>query len=380
MATEEVTFVEESVDDHHECLVCLQILKEPCIIECCGHHMCKPCIDQLVSSSNECPHCRSVGINFVRDRHLERILMGKQVYCKYKSRGCEWQGTLREADQHCSTVRHCEWCQMMLTCYEERQHVGGCTMANEIVECELELFGCSGKVPRMKMKLHMEENHQEHVDLLKEAVKISNAEVADLRNDNSQLKEENQRLQTEKAILVNKIMLKVYELREASQSLIEENDLICEEKETEIKRLMAQIESCGQDNGNGIGNEECLMATLLDNVQRLNKAKVALRADNIQNLEKERMSLQIKVNRYHGGLVAGVVIGLISLLISFLSIYFPKLIADVFHLTVLGGMIIAFYVHLCYNINWILNREFVSVVVIPIIFFSSVTVLLLHKF
>ena len=97
---DKVTFVEEPLDTNHECLVCLQLLREPWIVECCGHHLCKPCIDKLVRDRQGCPHCRTPRFRHMRDRNHERILLGKQVYCKYRNKGCEWQGTLREVDQH----------------------------------------------------------------------------------------------------------------------------------------------------------------------------------------------------------------------------------------------------------------------------------------
>ena len=92
---DEVTFVEEPLDFHHECLVCLQLLREPWILECCGHHLCKQCIDKLIHNKQGCPHCRIGRFRYMRDRNHERILLGKQVYCKYKSKGCEWKASER---------------------------------------------------------------------------------------------------------------------------------------------------------------------------------------------------------------------------------------------------------------------------------------------
>ena len=98
---DEVKFVEEPVDINHDCL------KEPWIVECCGHHLCKPCIDKLIRDKNGCPHCRTARfrhmirilpwfLSLMRDRNHGRILLGKQVYCKYKAKGCGWQGALIE--------------------------------------------------------------------------------------------------------------------------------------------------------------------------------------------------------------------------------------------------------------------------------------------
>ena len=315
----EVTFVEESMSDHHECLVCLQLMREPWIIECCGHHMCKSCVDKVIYDTNECPYCRSVGIKCMRDRHLERILMGKQVYCKYKDRGCEWQGTLRESDEHCLTGHSCEWCHMILKCYEEIQHMEECAVASEVITCEIERFGCSERVPRMNMNSHMERNHRKHVDLLKEAIEKSTAEVAKLHDDNAQLKVEKERIYTEKetefVMLISQCENKLLEAKHDISQLWEQ---ICEQKDTEIIELKTRLESYIQttlddtevsNTGHNAVNDQLLVATLLDKAHQLNVEKVSLQ-DNVKQLEGEIKSLQdrVKLKWYYAA--AGVIIGI----------------------------------------------------------------------
>ena len=187
---DEVTFVEEPLDTNHECLVCLQLLREPWIVECCGHHLCKPCIDKLVRDRQGCPHCRTPRFRHMRDRNHERILLGKQVYCKYRSKGCEWQGTLREVDQHCSTRYDCQWCTKQLQCYEEEKHQQVCTVAVEVIECDLKPFGCPKKLPRMNMRQHMKDDCNQHISLMKLAYKQSSSKVDFLTNKFSVLEKE----------------------------------------------------------------------------------------------------------------------------------------------------------------------------------------------
>ena len=180
---DEVTFVEDPLDINHECLVCLQLLREPWIVECCGHHLCKPCIDKLIRDRKGCPHCRTSRFRHMRDRNHERILLGKQVYCKYKKKGCKWQGTLREFNQHRSTILNCKWCKKRLQCYEEEQHQQVCTVAVEVIACELKPFGCHQKLPRMSMSQHMQDYCNEHVRLLKQANEQSSSEINCLTNE-----------------------------------------------------------------------------------------------------------------------------------------------------------------------------------------------------
>ena len=218
---DEVTFVEEPLDIHHECLVCLQLLREPWILECCGHHLCKPCIDKLIRDRKGCPHCRG-RFRYMRDRNHERILLGKQVYCRYKDKGCEWQGALREVNRHCSTRLRCEWCNLKLLCYEVEQHNTVCVVANEIIKCELHSFGCLETFPRMSIQAHMQSNCHEHVNLLKQAYEDLSSRIAPLQNENAKLIDELTRVNAGATVLRDLIYKLSIEKDEITEKL---NDL-----------------------------------------------------------------------------------------------------------------------------------------------------------
>ena len=83
-----------------ECSVCLQILKEPCLISCCGHKFCRDCIEQVEKTGKPCPLCNEPGFTFLKDRGLERSLKDLEARCSYKKEGCEWIGKLGDLDEH----------------------------------------------------------------------------------------------------------------------------------------------------------------------------------------------------------------------------------------------------------------------------------------
>ena len=83
-----------------ECPVCLLILKEPCLISCCGHKFCRECIEQVTKDAKPCPLCNEPNFNFMRERKLERFLKGSEVWCSYKKEGCEWSGELGQLQEH----------------------------------------------------------------------------------------------------------------------------------------------------------------------------------------------------------------------------------------------------------------------------------------
>ena len=83
-----------------ECSVCLQILKEPCLISCCGHKFCRECIEQVERNGKPCPLCNEPGFTFMRERGLERSLKDLEARCSYKKEGCEWVGKLGDLEEH----------------------------------------------------------------------------------------------------------------------------------------------------------------------------------------------------------------------------------------------------------------------------------------
>ena len=84
-----------------ECPICLQILKEPCLISCpCGQKICCGCVEQIKKENKPCPLCNKTEIYFMRDYGLERHLKAQDVFCSKKKLGCQWKGKLGDFEQH----------------------------------------------------------------------------------------------------------------------------------------------------------------------------------------------------------------------------------------------------------------------------------------
>ena len=83
-----------------ECSVCLQILKEPCLISCCGHKFCRECIERIKKDKKACALCNEPDFTFMRDGGLERSLKDLEVWCSYRKEGCEWKGKLGKLEEH----------------------------------------------------------------------------------------------------------------------------------------------------------------------------------------------------------------------------------------------------------------------------------------
>ena len=56
------------------CPICLTILQEPFLTECCGQHLCAGCVANVKKRFNECPICRHEPLNGMIDKHFRRRL------------------------------------------------------------------------------------------------------------------------------------------------------------------------------------------------------------------------------------------------------------------------------------------------------------------
>ena len=83
-----------------ECPICLQILREPRLIDCCGHNYCEACIERVGKDGKPCPLCNEPGFTTMANKGLKRTLHEFRVYCPHRLRGCEWEGELGKLDEH----------------------------------------------------------------------------------------------------------------------------------------------------------------------------------------------------------------------------------------------------------------------------------------
>ena len=83
-----------------ECSICLQTLRTPKIISCCGHSLCALCIDRIAEDGKCCPLCNEEDYSLVRNKALERSLNEFEVKCGYFQEGCCWVGKLGQLSKH----------------------------------------------------------------------------------------------------------------------------------------------------------------------------------------------------------------------------------------------------------------------------------------
>ena len=134
-----------------KCPVCLLILKEPCLISCCGHKFCRECIERVKKDDKPCPLCGEQDFTFLRERGLERFLKGSEVWCSYKEEGCEWSGELGKLEEHLnqdpgaspeSQLNGCEFVEVECMCkcgeWFQRRHI----TSHQNEQCKKRPYSC----------------------------------------------------------------------------------------------------------------------------------------------------------------------------------------------------------------------------------------------
>ena len=259
------------------CPVSLELLLEPQLTSCCGHHLSIEVATRLQREGKPCPMCNGEQWSAVLDKYHRRRVQEVRVRCWHKDNGCGWVGEINGLKRHTDSCElrpwECEYCGLKCTYGEgEGKHwptchkfpepcpnscevvsVERCNMEQhrsvcplEPVSCEMKEFGCSVVVPRKELATHMKESELQHLT----AMTMLNLRLTkQLQQDSTerdkkiaQLQEEQKKLQTE---MKTEMKMKMDEIRtaithEQKQMQAEVNTRIDEQKrelKTDIKRL-----------------------------------------------------------------------------------------------------------------------------------------------
>ena len=179
--------IEEPPDDLI-CPICLLPPRKPHLISCCGRKLCHSCIDRVKQAGQPCPCCREEKYIIVKDKMVERQVLDLKVYCTNKSKGCYWNGELRDLEKHTES------------CYVTSAELLAETQAEEIKKVKKELDDVTSHLQQIQVFSDRKED-----------------ELIAAQNTIKQLKEENEILQTKKNEVVE------HENEEEIETLKEEN-------------------------------------------------------------------------------------------------------------------------------------------------------------
>ena len=186
-------FVEGPSQDFF-CPVTLELLLEPQLTSCCGHHLSREAATRLQREGKVCPMCNEQEWNSMLDKFHRRRVHELRVRCPHKVDECDWVGEVNELKQHVESCAkrpwECKYCGLKCTYGEgEGKHwatcckfpepcPNGCEVGSvercnveqhhsvcslEPVACEMKEFGCSAVVPRKELATHMRESELQHL-------------------------------------------------------------------------------------------------------------------------------------------------------------------------------------------------------------------------
>ena len=101
----ECEFVEQPPNElQSECPICLQILREPHLVSCCGYSFCAACIERVKRDDKPCPMCKVPSFASMANVGLRRTLHEYKVHCLHQCLGCEWVGKLGDLNSHLNSL------------------------------------------------------------------------------------------------------------------------------------------------------------------------------------------------------------------------------------------------------------------------------------
>ncbi len=96
-------FCDTKVPDKLVCSICMKVLCQPRLTECCGQHFCEACLAHWAQRGTyTCPHCRQQQFVHIRNKALRREINQLTVTCYHRDDGCTWTGELGGLDCHLS--------------------------------------------------------------------------------------------------------------------------------------------------------------------------------------------------------------------------------------------------------------------------------------
>ena len=131
-----------------ECPICLQILRDPYQVDCCGYAFCQVCIEKAKADDKPCPCCMAKNFQKFEDKRLKRMLYEFKVYCTNQQQGCMWTGELIQLDNHVNSnppkekqLQGCQYTSVKCL-YCSRLHLRSAIHVHQGDECLRRPFSC----------------------------------------------------------------------------------------------------------------------------------------------------------------------------------------------------------------------------------------------
>ena len=195
--------------------MCLQIIREPYQVTCCGYSFCRVCIERIKTDNKHCPTCNEENITIFPDKRLQRSLYDFEVYCTHKDKGCNWTGELRQLENHLNENPQLD------------RELEGCLFTR--VDCKFKSVGCGVKTARGNVPVHLKDHSDNHLKLLQNSKSPLSAAFLEAQEQNGKL--------SQHVLGVNRT---VSELKEKHERELSQLNRTTELKQKQVVEIEAQ--------------------------------------------------------------------------------------------------------------------------------------------
>ena len=96
----------EALPEELTCSICMKVLCEPHMVNCCEQSFCKECLSKWSRRNSSCPHCRSTDFSTIFRKQVNRKVGELKVYCPNKQHGCTAELKISEYEGHLSLANN----------------------------------------------------------------------------------------------------------------------------------------------------------------------------------------------------------------------------------------------------------------------------------
>ena len=262
-AENDFNFIEPPSQDFF-CPVSLELLLEPQLTSCCGHHLSLDAATRLQRERKPCPMCNDEGWNAMLDKYHRRKVHEVRVRCWHLNDGCEWAGQVNGLKRHAESCEkrpwECRYCALKCTYIEgEKNHwptcpkfpepcpnacevgsVERCNMEQHLsvcplepVACEMKEFGCHVVVPRKELATHMRESELQHLTAMTRL--------------NLSMTRQLQQASNERDLRITQLQQEITELKVGAKRVMEEHEqTLIDSMQKEITKLEGRVQKLQQ--------------------------------------------------------------------------------------------------------------------------------------
>ena len=108
-------FVDNSIPSRYQCTICMKVLRDARLTECCGQHYCDSCLAQWLRRKRTCPHCRKANLQSMLNKEKIREINELRIRCTNRKNGCAWVGELGALKGHHDSYKGCDYVKVMCT-------------------------------------------------------------------------------------------------------------------------------------------------------------------------------------------------------------------------------------------------------------------------